>query len=113
MDSHGFGLDGIRIRGGAFWSFFARTPGRPTHAVGAVIRFLAMVRDGANRRWSNHECFCRMAPRQIGPGIGSRRYGTRWFLEAGCRDCFLPGIVWAGNGDLFGFGPKFHSLAIG
>jgi uncharacterized protein (DUF302 family) len=54
-----------------------------------------------------------MAPRQIGPGIGSRRHGTRWLLDPGCRDCLLPGVGRSGDGGLSGFSPKFHSLAIG
>jgi uncharacterized membrane protein YidH (DUF202 family) len=39
---------------------------------GAVIRFLPVVRHRTHRRWSNRKYLCRMAPRQIGRGIGSR-----------------------------------------
>src|SRR5262249_51628954 len=61
VDSHGAGLDGIRIRGGAFRALLARVAGRPTHSLGAVLWVLSLVRHRTHRRWSNREFVGRMA----------------------------------------------------
>jgi len=83
----------------------------PTYSVGTVERAVALVRHSADRSWSSRECFCRMAPPPIGPGVGSRRNRTLSSLHAPCRDCFLSGPGRIGNGDL-DFRPRFREFAI-
>jgi hypothetical protein len=83
----------------------------PTYSVGTVERAVALVRHSADRSGSNRECFCRMAPTPIGPGVGSRRNRTLSSLHAPCRDCFLSGPGRIGNGDL-DFRPRFREFAI-
>src|SRR5579872_479825 len=112
MDSHGPRLDGIRVRGGSLWALPAATPDYRTYFSGTVVPAVAAVRHRADRGWGSRECFRRMAPPPVGPGIGSRPDGTSSFFDPSSRDRFLSGLSRTGDGDLSGFGPKYRSLGL-
>lgn len=112
MDSHRPGLDGLWVCCGAIRALLGRASGRPTYSPGTVLRAVVMVRHGAHLGRSHCQCCCRMAARPVGPRVGSQRNGTLSAFNPDCRDCFLPGIGGAGNGDLSGFYPQFHSFAV-
>src|SRR3984885_6154843 len=109
MGSHGPGVDGLRLRGGAFRTVSARAAGRPENFVGTILRALAMVRHRANRRRGDRESIRRMATRSLGPGSRSWRCNACSSCGAGGGDRIVPGVGRAGDDNLSDFGARFRA----
>ncbi len=111
LDSHRFGLDGIRLRGGAFWALSAGVSGCRARRAGTIIRSVAVVWDGTHRSRSAGKRFFGMAPCAINSRPRSRRHRTLAAFDSACSHCFLPGAGWAGDGNLSAPGSQFNRPA--
>src|ERR1700720_4397919 len=100
MDSHRFGLDGIRLRCGAFRAVPRTTSNCPARSFGAALRSVAVVWNRTYRSWRSSESIFWLAPSSTGPGYGSGTSDAPSHDDSGRGYIAVPGSSWARNGDL-------------
>src|ERR1700680_661000 len=100
MDSHGFGLDGIRLRCGAFRAVPATTSKCPARFLSAVLRSVAVVWNRSHRSWRGTEFILCVASPSTNPEYESGTRGATPYYDPGGDYISIPGPSRIGDGDL-------------
>src|SRR5579862_9133405 len=109
MDSHGFGVDGIRLRCRTFRAVPTTTSNCSAGFLCAALRSLAVVWNSPHCGRHSGESILPVASPSTNPDYGTRSRGTFSYYDPGRRNICVPGTGRTRYGDLSAFSAWHHA----